>query len=168
MKTMILSAITASTLLAGVCAHASPTYYYQQSASLENALGKPSGGANFVRVSGQSGYYVVAPGSNAIDALGLQNAPYRDAANIARNSMGSDAIAFRFDSAGRLEGHPVYISAQPESFYTSRLAALANHRTTLADVRAVFDSRDVRVEKRGADTLAYLEVPVYDPLASGD
>jgi len=138
MKSIVLSVITASTLLAGVCANASPTYD------------------------------VVAPGSAAIDARGLQDAPYHDADNIARNGMGSDAIAFRFDAAGRLVGRPAYISAQPESFYASRLAALSSRGTTLANVRAVFDTTDLHVEKRGADTLAYVEVPVYDPLASGE
>lgn len=170
MKNMILTAFTASTLLTCLCAQASPVYSYQQSPSLAGELGKSAriDGATFVRVAGAAGYYVVAPGSGAVDALGLQDAPYHDADNIARNGVGSDALAFRFDAAGRLEGAPAYITdARPDSFFTSRLASLGNH-ATLADVRALFPNCALRVEKQGAHTLAYVEVPVYDPLASGE
>ena len=170
MKTIILTALTtASSLLASFCVHASPTCSCQQNlAQAEQAVASSRlGGATFVRTVGQSGYLVVEPGSNAVDTLGLADAPYRDADNIGRTGMGNDVVAFRFDAAGRLEGRPVYISAHPESFYASRLATL-NHRSTLADVRTLFGSDAVRVEKKGAQTVAYLEVPVYDPLASGD
>jgi hypothetical protein len=172
MKTMILTALTtASSLLASFCVHASPTCSYQQNPAQAAQSGPSSrlGGATFVRTSGQSGYFVVEPGSNAVDTLGLADAPYRDADNIGRTGMGNDVVAFRFDAAGRLEGYPVYISqSRPDSFYTSRLAMLAPRHTTLADVKTLFSSDTVRVKKQGAHTLAYLEVPVYDPLASGD
>ena len=164
MKNMILTAVTVSTLLVGACAQASPEYTYQHA----SAAAGEGNGATFVHVVGTSGYYVVAPGSAAIDTLGLQDAPYRDSDNVARNGVGSDAIAFRFGADGRMEGSPVYIGSAPDSFYTSRLASLAGHRTTLADARALFPSCALHVEKQGAQTLAYIEVPVYDPLASGD
>jgi hypothetical protein len=172
MKTMLLTALTtASSLLASFCVHASPTYSYQQNPAQAAQSGTASrlGGATFVRTAGQSGYFVVEPGSNAVDALGLQDAPYHDTDNIARNGVGSDVVAFRFDAAGRLVGHPVYISqAHPDSFYTSRLAMFAPQHTTLADVKTLFGSDTVHLEKKGAQTVAYLEVPVYDPLASGE
>ena len=172
MKTIILTALTtASSLLASFCVHASPSYSCQQNPAQAAQAGASScfGGASFVRTSGQSGYFVVEPGSNAVDTLGLADAPYRDADNIGRTGTGNDVVAFRFDAAGRLEGYPVYISqARPDSFYTSRLAMFAPRHTTLADVKTLFGSDTVRVEKKGPQTVAYLEVPVYDPLASGD
>ena len=172
MKTMILTALTAaSSLLASFCVHASPTCGCQQNPQAAAQTGTSSrfGGATLVRTSGQSGYYVVAPGSNAVEKLGLADAPYRDSDNVSRNGVGSDVVAFRFDAAGKLEGYPVYISgARPDSFYTSRLALFAPRHSTLADVKTLFGSDTVHVEKKGAQTVAYLEVPVYDPLASGE
>ena len=172
MKTKLLTALTvASSLLANFCVHASPTYSYQQNPAQAAQSGTASrlSGATFVRTAGQSGYSLVEPGSNAVDALGLQDAPYRDTDNIARNGMGTDVVAFRFDAAGRLAGHPVYISqTHPDSFYTSRLAMFAPQHTTLADVKTLFGSDTVHLVKKGTQTVAYLEVPVYDPLASGE
>jgi hypothetical protein len=172
MKTMLLTALTtASSLLASFCVHASPTYSYQQNpAQAAQAVASSRfGGATFVRTSGQSGYFVVEPGSNAVDALGLADAPYRDTDNVARNGVGNDVVAFRFDAAGRLVGYPVYLSqARPDSFYTSRLAMFAPQHTTLADVKTLFGSNTVHLVKKGAQTVAYLEVPIYDPLASGE
>jgi hypothetical protein len=160
MKTMILSTITAAAMLAGVSAQASPTNSYQQNQSLS--------GASFVRVSHEGGYYIVAPGSDAVDTLGVQDAPVSDS-SASHTGVGSDALAFRFGADGALASEPVYINqARPDSFYTRRLAGLTTHRTTLADVRAMFPGHAIRVEKQGTQTLAYLEVPVFDPLASGD
>jgi hypothetical protein len=161
MKTMLLTALTtASSLLASFCVHASPTYSYQQNpAQAAQAVASSRfGGATFVRTSGQSGYFVVEPGSNAVDTD-----------NVARNGVGNDVVAFRFDAAGRLVGYPVYLSqARPDSFYTSRLAMFAPQHTTLADVKTLFGSNTVHLVKKGAQTVAYLEVPIYDPLASGE
>ena len=172
MKTIILTALTtASSLLASFCVHASPTCSYQQNPAQAAQSGPSSrfDGATFVPTVGHSGYFVAAPGSNAVDTLGLADAPYCDSDNIGRTGTGNDVVAFRFDAAGRLEGYPVYISqARPDSFYTSRLAMFAPRHTTLADVKMLFGSDTVHVEKKGPRTVAYLEVPVYDPLASGD
>jgi hypothetical protein len=172
MKTTLLTALTtASSLLASFCVHASPTYSYQQNPAHAAQAGTASrfGGATFVRTVGHSGYFVVEPGSNAVDTLGLQDAPYRDVDSISRNGMGTDVVAFRFDTTGRLEGYPVYLSqGRPDSFYTSRLAMFAPQHTTLADVKTLFGSDTVHLVKKGAQTVAYLEVPVYDPLASGE
>ena len=170
MKSMILTAITVSTILTGVCAQASPAYSFQQSVPSAGEFGNSSSldGATFVRVSRLSGYFVISPRSTAIDTLGLADSPYRDSDNISRNGVGADAIAFRFGPDGKLEGYPMYISqTDPESFYTSRLAALTTDRTTLADVRAMFESHSIHVEKRGSRTVAYLEIPVYNPSNSG-
>jgi len=172
MKTMLLTALTtASSLLAGFCVHASPAYSYQHDPMRAVQAGELTrlGGATFVRTAGHSGYLVVDPGSNAVDTLGLQDAPYRDTNSVARNGNGTDVVAFRFDHAGRLAGYPVYLSqGRPDAFYTSRLAMFAPEHTTLADVRALFGNDAVHVVKKGAQTVAYLEVPVYDPFASGD
>jgi hypothetical protein len=172
MKTKFLTALTmASSLLASFCVHASPTYSYQQNPAQAAQSDSSSrlDGATFVRTVGHSGYFVAAPDSNAVDVLGLADAPYRDSDNIGRNGMGNDVVAFRFDAAGQLVGHPVYISqSHPDSFYANRLAMFAPRHSTLADVKTLFGSDTVHVEKKGTQTVAYLEVPVFDPIASGD
>ena len=102
MKSMILTAITVSTILTGVCAQASPAYSFQQSVPSAGEFGNSSSldGATFVRVSRLSGYFVISPRSTAIDTLGLADSPYRDSDNISRNGVGADAIAFRFGPDG--------------------------------------------------------------------
>ena len=170
MKTTILTAVTLCSVLTGLCANAYSTSSDERSVRSLADVGKIPGryGATLVRVSHLSGYFVVVPGSDAITSLGLQDAPYRDSDNISRSGVGLDVIAFRFGPDGKLEGYPMYISQEnPEQFYTRRLEGLTLEHTTLAEVKALFGDNSIHVEKQGSRTLAYLEVPVYDPLASG-
>ena len=171
MKNIKIMTLAVSTLAGGICAHASSTYRDERGlqALVQEGSGAQLNGAAFVRVSRDSGYFVVEPGSRAIDRFGLQDAPVRNSDNIARNGVGSDAIAFLFGPSGKLENYPVYISqTRPELFYTRRLGVVTINRTTLADVQTLFDTHSIHVEKQGSQTIAYLEVPVYDPLSSGE
>lgn len=170
MKKIILSAIALSTLLTSMPIHASCFLGYDRKTKSAVAVEDFSNlkGVTLVRSGRNSGYYIVSPGEIGTKALGLQNAPYRDSANVSRNGEGLDAIVFRFDANGKLDGFPMYISQfAPESFYTMKLKALASGHSSLGQVQGLFGDHALRLEKRGNQTLAYLEVPVYDPMTSG-
>ncbi|MEI9999516.1 MAG: hypothetical protein WDO13_10290 [Verrucomicrobiota bacterium] len=165
MKTILPTLIVITTLAAGTAAQASSAYRFDAATQPGVSI---TPGARFVRVGYDAGYYVVPPLSPAATALGVNGAPYVDSDNIARNGVGLDAIAFRFGADGTLAGFPVYLGQlAPDSFYTERLRAFSPRHSTLAQVRELFDRHDIEVRHEGALTIAYVKVPVYDPLASG-
>ena len=170
MKKITLSVITLSAILASLPAQASCTLSYnRQTRSLTVAQNFSNlQGVKFVRSGRDSGYYVVSPEGLGAKALGLQNAPYRNSDNVSHNGEGSDSIVFRFGPDGKLDGYPMYISQfSPESFYTTRLQGLTAGHSTLGLVQDLFADHAMHIEKQGSQTLAYLEVPVYDSLTSG-
>lgn len=171
MKTILLSVVTLAALLSGLPVDASCTFCAGGGAKPAAVVARDFSGVKgvaFVRTSLNSGYYVVSPQGTTMKALGLQNAPYVDSDNAARSGVGLDSIAFRFGPDGRLDQYPMYISQlAPDSAYTLKLRGLARGHSTLALVDALFDGQTVRVEKQGSRTLAYVELPVYNPLTSG-
>jgi hypothetical protein len=170
MKAITLSVIVTTILSACLPARASSAYCFDKDTRSYTAVEQLGNikGATFVRAGYHAGYFVVTPGSSAVATFGLQRAPVIDSDNIARNGVGQDAIAFRFGPDGKLESFPMYISQlSPDSTMTGRLGLLAPEHSTLQEVAELFDGDVVQTEKQGGCTVAYVEVPVYDPNASG-
>ena len=119
--------------------------------------------SHYVRLGPRSGYYVVRPGSALFRRLGLEGAPISDTADPFRHGYGSDALAFRFDRAGRLLEAPAYIAqAQVNSFYTSRLNIFIRGKSSVSEVKSIF-GRFRRTEERSNGFLGYYEIAVYNP-----
>ena len=103
------------------------------------------------------------PGSALFHRLGLEGALVSDTADPFRHGYGSDALAFRFDGAGRLLVAPAYVAqAQVNSFYTSRLGIFIRGKSTVAEVKSIF-GRFRRTEERGNGFVGYYELAVYNP-----
>jgi hypothetical protein len=105
----------------------------------------------------------VSPDSKLSDQLGLFEAPVIDTADPLRHGYGADALAFRFNKNSVLITPPAYIAqADPNDFYTSRLASLSRGRTTVRDVEALFGRGHTRADRPDGFML-YYALPVYNP-----
>lgn len=169
MKKISVSLLTLALCLTGASAQAACSSCTAPSPSSPMRIGQSADvpGATLVKTGRNSGYYLVCHRSDAVNALGLQRAPYVSG-DASSNGVGLDSIAFRFGADGKLEELPVYIhQLPPDAFYTAKLQALSRGYSTLAQVQQVFADHVLRVEKQGSQTVAYLEVPVYNPLVSG-
>jgi hypothetical protein len=119
--------------------------------------------SHYVSLGSRSSYYIVRPGSPLSDQLGVEDAPTIDSSDPFRHGYGADALAFHFNNAGVLSAPPAYIvQANPNEFYTLRLASLVRGRTTSGDVEAIF-GRPQNVERRSDGVVSYYAIQVYNP-----
>ena len=119
--------------------------------------------SRYVRMGPRTGYYIVRPGSALDRQLGLEAAPTSDTGDPFRHGYGADALAFRFDAAGRLAAPPAYIvQAIPNEFYTRRLGSFIRGVATSRDVEGLF-GRPQRVERRPDGVVIYYALEVYNP-----
>jgi hypothetical protein len=119
--------------------------------------------SHYVTLGPRTGYYIVRSGSSLSHQLGVDGAPTADTADPFNHGYGDDALAFRFNRAGKLSAPPSYIvQGTPNEFYTERLGAFIRGQSTLRDAKAFF-GQPRSIERRPDGFIAYYAIQVYNP-----
>ena len=118
--------------------------------------------SHYVSLGPRTGYYIVRSSSSLSHQLGIDGAPTADTADPFNHGYGADALAFRFNQAGKLSAPPAYIvQATPNEFYTERLGAFIRGQSTLRDAKAFF-GQPRSIERRPDGFIAYYAIQVYN------